>query len=317
MNTAVPLVVILGPTAAGKSALAIEVARRWGGEVVCCDSTQIYRQFDIGTAKVRPEEQRDVRHHLMDLAEPGEVFTAGDYRRAALDVLADLRRRGRLPVFTVGTGLYLRALLEGLADAPERSEDLRERLRRRAAVRGPEYIHRLLGRLDPESARRIAPRDTAKAIRAIEVSVKAGRPMSEVLRRPRSRLEGYAPVKIGLAPPRAALYERIERRTRAMLEAGWPDEVRGLVARSIPADAKPFQFIGYSELRAHLTGVVTVDTAVHAIQQATRRYAKRQLTWFRREPDVEWFEGFGNEPLIQERVFAELGSRLTRSATQT
>jgi len=147
--------------------------------------------------------------------------------------------------------------------------------------------------------------------------VKAGRPMSEVLRRPRSRLEGYAPVKIGLAPPRAALYERIERRTRAMLEAGWLDEVRGLVARGIPADAKPFQFIGYSELRAHLTGVVTVDTAVHAIQQATRRYAKRQLTWFRREPDVEWFEGFGNEPLIQERVFAELGSRLTRSATQT
>jgi tRNA dimethylallyltransferase len=312
MNSAVPLVVVLGPTAAGKSALAIELALRWGGEVVCCDSTQIYRHFDIGTAKVRGAEQRGVPHHLMDLLEPDEVFTAGEYRERALEVLSDLRRRGRLPIFTVGTGLYLRALLEGLAEAPGRSEDLRERLRSRAAKRGPEYVHRMLARLDPASAARIAPHDTAKAIRAIEVSLKAGLPMSEVLRRPRPRLEGYVPVKIGLMPPRAALYERIQRRTQAMLEAGWLEEVRGLLARGIPAEAKPFQFIGYSELRAHLSGVVTLDAAVRAIEQATRRYAKRQITWFRREPDVTWFEGFGDNPEIQQQAIAVPSSRIDR-----
>ncbi|HUK52670.1 MAG TPA: tRNA (adenosine(37)-N6)-dimethylallyltransferase MiaA [Candidatus Binatia bacterium] len=317
MNPAVPLVVILGPTAAGKSALAVEVALRWGGEVVCCDSTQIYRHFDIGTAKVPPAEQRGVAHHLVDLAEPQEVFTAGEYRRRALEVLSGLRRRGRLPVFTVGTGLYLRALLEGLAEAPGRAEELRERLRRRASVRGPESIHRLLARLDPASAARIAPRDTAKAIRAIEVSVQAGLPMSEVLRRPRPRLEGFSPVKIGLMPPRAALYERIERRTGAMLAAGWLEEVRGLVARGVPPDAKPFQFIGYSQLRAHLSGVVDLAAAAGAIQQATRRYAKRQITWFRREPEVQWFEGFGDDPVIQEGAIATLGTRLGPAATGT
>jgi tRNA dimethylallyltransferase len=310
MNPAVPLVAVLGPTAAGKSALAMEIALRGGGEVVCCDSTQIYRHFDIGTAKVRGAEQRGVPHHLMDLLEPDEVFTAGEYRKRALEVLADLRRRARMPVFTVGTGLYWRALLEGLADAPGRSEDLRERLRARAAARGPEYIHRMLARLDPASAARIAPRDTAKAIRAVEVSLKAGKPMSEVLRRPRPRLEGYAPVKIGLIPPRAALYERIERRTRAMLEAGWLEEVRGLAARGVASEAKPFQFIGYGELRAHLSGVVTLEAAVHAILQATRRYAKRQITWFRREPEVHWLEGFGDDPVIRQAAFELLSARL-------
>lgn len=310
MSSAVPLAAVVGPTAAGKSALAIEIALRWGGEVVCCDSTQIYRRFDIGTAKVRGAEQRGVPHHLMDLLEPEEVFTAGEYRKRALETLSDLRRRGRLPVFTVGTGLYWRALVEGLAEAPGRSEDLRARLRARAAARGPEHIHRLLARLDPASAARIAPRDTAKAIRAIEVSLKAGTPMSEVLRRPRPRLEGFAPVKIGLMPPRAALYERIERRTRAMLEAGWLEEVRGLMACGIPSDAKPFQFIGYSELRAHLSGVVTLDAAVHAIQQATRRYAKRQITWFRREADVLWLEGFGEDSAVQQEAFKMLSARL-------
>jgi len=310
MSHAVPLVAILGPTAAGKSPLGVEIALRWGGEVLCCDSTQIYRHFDIGTAKVRGTEQRGVPHHLMDLAEPEEVFTAGDYRRRALEVLSALRRRERLPVFTVGTGLYLRALLEGLAEAPGRSEDLRERLRRRAAARGPEYVHRVLARLDSASAARIAPRDTAKAIRAIEVSLKAGQPMSEVLRRPRPRLEGFAPIRIGLMPARAALYERIERRTRAMLDAGWLEEVRALLARGISADSKPFQFIGYGQLRAHLAGVVTLDAAVRAIQQATRRYAKRQLTWFRREPEVAWFEGFGDDPETQTQVFSHVAANI-------
>jgi tRNA dimethylallyltransferase len=314
MNQLVPLVVILGPTASGKSALAIEIARRWEGEVVCCDSTQLYRYFDIGTSKLHGAEQRGVPHHLMDLLEPHEVFTAGDYRRKALEVLADLRRRCRLPVLTAGTGLYLRALLEGLADAPGRSEELRERLRRRARLRGAEYLHRLLARLDPPTAARVAPRDAAKLIRAIEVCLASGRPMSELLRQPRPRLEGFQPVKIGLMPPRAALYERIEQRARAMLEAGWAEEVRSLLARGFDPDLKPFQFIGYSELRAHLSGVVDLETAVRAIQQATRRYAKRQITWFRREPGVDWFEGFGDDAALVERLFASLRRHIERPA---
>ena len=309
-----PLVVILGPTASGKSALAIDVARRWGGEVVCCDSTQVYRHFDIGTSKVRGAEAKGVVHHLMDLLEPEETFTAGDYRRRAVEVLRDLRVRGKVPVLTAGTGLYLRALLEGLADAPSRSEDLRIRLRSRGREKGPEYVHGILAHLDAETASRIAPRDSAKVIRAIEVCLGAGRPMSEVLRQGQTRLEGYQAMKIGLSPPRARLYERIERRTNAMLEGGWLEEVRTLIAHGVPADAKPFQFIGYGQLRAHVAGVVTLDAAVRAIQQATRRYAKRQLTWFRREKDVEWFEGFGDDPGVAEAVFSALSRELHPAA---
>lgn len=309
MSRPVPLVVILGPTASGKSSLAVEVARRWDGEVVCCDSTQLYRHFNIGTAKLRGPEQRGVPHHLVDLLEPHEIFTAGDYRRRALHVLADLRRRARLPILTAGTGLYLRALLEGLADAPGRSEKLRERLRQRSRQRGAGYLHRLLTRLDPATAGRIAPQDAAKLIRAIEVCLSSGRPMSEVLQQPRPQLEGFHPFKIGLMPPRAALYARIEPRTRAMLEAGWLDEVRSLLVRGFDAGAKPFQFIGYSELRAHLAGVVDLETAARDIQQATRRYAKRQITWFRREQGVDWFEGFGDDAAVAGRVFALLQQR--------
>jgi len=310
MSEPAPLVVILGPTASGKSSLAIEVARRWQGEVVCCDSTQLYRYFDIGTSKLRGLEQRGVPHHLMDLLEPHEIFTAGDYRRRALDVLSGLRGRKRLPILTAGTGLYLRALLEGLADAPGRSEDLRDRLRRRSKQRGSAHLHRILLRLDPPTAARIAPQDAAKLIRAIEVCLASGRRMSDVLRQPRPHLEGFQAVKIGLMPPRAALYDRIERRIRDMLAAGWLDEVRSLLVRGFDAGAKPFQFIGYGELRAHLAGVVDLETAVRAIQQATRRYAKRQITWFRRESGVEWFEGFGDDVAIAERAFALLARRI-------
>ena len=291
-----PLVVIVGPTAAGKSALAIRLAQEFGGEVVACDSTQMYRHFDIGTAKVPPAEQQGIAHHLADLCEPQEVFTAGEYRQRAIAVLADLCARGKLPILTVGTGLYLRALLEGLADAPTRSEELRQRLRQRASERGSPHLHRILAHLDPTAAARMAPQDEPKLIRAIEVCILAGKPISEVHRAGRAPLEGWTPVKIGLHPPRVALYDRINRREVAMLEAGWLDEVRRLVAAGIPATAKPFQFIGYSVLRAHLEGKCTLAEATAAIQQATRRYAKRQLTWFRKEPAVHWLEGFGEDP---------------------
>jgi tRNA dimethylallyltransferase len=338
MNSAAPtrLIVILGPTASGKSALAIELAKRLNGEILVCDSTQVYRHFDIGTAKVPPSEQGGIPHHLVDLVEPDEVFTAGDYRRHALLALDDLRRRNKLPVLTAGTGLYLRALLEGLADAPTRSEELRERLRRSAKKRGATHLHKILARLDRESAARIAPRDTQKIIRAIEMRILAGKPVAEIFGASRGEaggevrekagvrenaLEGYAITKIGLAPPRPVLYARIDARVEAMLAAGWLDEVRALVSSEvregvrdnvggIPATAKPFQFIGYSDLRAHLEGRISLAVAVANIQRSTRRFAKRQLTWFRREPDVHWLESFGDDP---ETIAAALDLIAARS----
>ncbi len=294
-----PLVVILGPTASGKSALGISLAERLGGEILVCDSTQVYRHFDIGTGKVPLAEQRGITHHLVDLVEPDEVFTAGEYRRRALGVLEDLRRREKLPIITAGTGLYLRALLEGLAEAPERSEELRERLRRKATQHGPEHLHRILARMDSEAATKIAARDTQKVIRAIEIRKLAGKPVGEIHRAGRSPLEGYKTIKIGLQPPRNALYARINARVEAMIAAGWVEEIRGLVARGVPPDAKPFQFIGYSDLRASLEGGRRPkhDT-IQLIQQSTRQFSKRQATWFRKEPDIAWLPGFGDEPGI-------------------
>lgn len=298
MSTLERLVVILGPTASGKSALGVSLAERLGGEVLVCDSTQVYRRFDIGTAKIPMSEQRGIAHHLVDLVEPQEIFTAGEYRLRAVEVLKDLRRRGKLPILTAGTGLYLRALLEGLAEVPTRSEDLRNRLRQKAKVRGPAHLHRLLARLDPESSSRIATRDAQKIIRAVEMRLLTGKPVGEIHRRGRTGLEGYQVTKIGLLPPRPALYAKIDARAEAMFEAGWLDEVRDLAAAGIPRDAKPFQFIGYPELLALLEGRTSREEAVKKIQQATRRFAKRQITWFRKESGVHWFSGFGDNPEI-------------------
>jgi len=302
------LVVVLGPTASGKSTLGIRLAEKLGGEILVCDSTQVYRHFDIGTAKVPAAEQRGIAHHLLDLCEPAEIFTAGDYRRRALEALDDLRARKIPPILTAGTGLYLRALLEGLADAPQRSEEIRARLRKRAEQRGLEHLHRALARLDPESAARISARDTQKIIRAIELRLLTGKPMGEIHRSGRDALQGYEIIKIGLLPPRAALYARIHARTEAMLAAGWLDEVRDLVANGVPADAKPFQFIGYSQLREHLAGRLSETDAVQQIQQATRHFAKRQLTWFRKETGVHWLPGFGDAPEIFAAALAILKS---------
>jgi tRNA dimethylallyltransferase len=292
------LVVVLGPTASGKSTLGIRLAEKLGGEILVCDSTQVYRHFDIGTAKVPAAEQHGVAHHLVDLCEPAEIFTAGDYRRRALEALDNLRARQILPIFTAGTGLYLRALLEGLAEAPQRSEEIRTRLRRTVEQRGSGHLHRVLVRLDPESAARISSPDTQKIIRAIELRLLTGKPRGEIHRSGRDALQGYEIIKIGLLPPRAALYARIHARTDAMLAAGWLEEVRALIASGVPADAKPFQFIGYSQLREQLAGRLSEKDAVHQIQQATRRFAKRQLTWFRKEAGVHWLAGFGDAPEI-------------------
>jgi tRNA dimethylallyltransferase len=302
------LVVILGPTASGKSALGISLAHRLGGEILVCDSTQVYRRFNIGTAKVPASEQQGIAHHLVDLVEPEQVFTAGEYRRRALEVLDDTRCREKVPILTAGTGLYLRALLEGLAEAPLRSEELRERLRGKAEHRGPEHLHRVLAHLDAESAARIAPRDTQKIIRAIEVRLVTGKTVGEIHRSGRDPLAGYEVIKIGLRPPRAALYERIHARVEAMLRAGWIDEVRQLVADGVPRGAKPFQFIGYAEWREHLAGRLGKEEAVLGIQQATRNFAKRQITWFRKESAVHWLEGSGDEPEIFSAALVKIWS---------
>ena len=297
-----PLVAIVGPTASGKSALGIWLAQQLGGEVVACDSTQLYRGFNVGTAKPAAEERQGVAHHLIDVLDPREEATAGSYRERAIAVLEDLRGRRKLPIFTVGTGLYLRALLEGLADVPLRSEELRVRLWASAEEHGPGHLHRILKHLDPPSAEKIAPGDEQKLVRAIEVCLLARKPLSEVHRSGRNPLRGWRAIKIGLSPEREALYERIHARTGAMLASGWLDEVRGLLASGLPVDAKPFDFIGYRELRAVLQGEVPLEETRAAIQQATRRYAKRQFTWFRRDPQIHWLTGFGQDAAIQQQA---------------
>ena len=308
VNTAPPLVAIVGPTASGKSVLGLALAKRFGGEILACDSTQLYRGFDIGTAKPTLAERAEVPHHLLDVLEADEPSTAGDYRERAEAVLADLKLRGRLPILTVGTGLYLRAVLEGLADLPQRSEELRERLRETAATHGPGHLHALLKKLDAETAAKIAAADEQKIIRAIEVCLLANKPLSEVHRTARKPLLGWRPVKVGLQPARDALVDRIHARSDAMLAAGWLDEVRDLLEQNHGEDAKPFDFIGYRELREVLRGKIAVAEARAAIQQSTRQYAKRQLTWFRREKNVHWLAGFGDDPLIQRQACERLTS---------
>jgi tRNA dimethylallyltransferase len=302
------LVAVVGPTASGKSALGVWLAERLGGEVIACDSTQLYRGFDIGTAKPSVSERRGVPHHLLDVLGPAEEATAGGYRQMALPVLEDLRRRKRLPVFTAGTGLYLRALLDGLADLPQRSDELRERLRASAAAHSPGHLHRVLQRLDRAAAQKIAANDEQKVIRAIEICILARKPLTEVHQTGRTPLPGWRVLKIGLEPPREALYERIHARTEEMVSRGWIEEVRRLLAAGLSETAKPFDFIGYRELRAVERGEMTLEAARSAIQQATRRYAKRQLTWFRKEPGVHWFRGFGDDPEVQSAALLHLRS---------
>ncbi len=302
-KTLLPLVAIIGPTASGKSALGVKLAERFGGEVVSCDSTQLYCGFDIGTAKPTLAERRGIPHHLIDVLGPKDEATAGGYRQLALRNLGHLRQRRRLPVFTVGTGLYLRALLEGLADVPLRSEELRERLRASVEEHTPGHLHRVLKRLDPEAAQKIAPADEQKLIRAVEICLLTRKPISEVHRTGRVPLEGWRVLKVGLMPPREKLNERIHARTDAMLEHGWMREVQALLDSGLSEDAKPFDFIGYRELRAALRDGIALQQAREAIQQATRRYAKRQLTWFRKEPGVRWFSGFGDDAEVETAIF--------------
>ncbi len=302
------LVVILGPTAAGKSALAISLAQQFAGEIVSCDSVAVYRHFEIGTAKPTIEQRALVPHHMIDVAEPEESFTAGEYSRAARIVLAGITSRGRLPIVVGGTGLYLRALLEGLFPGPHRSEELRERLRRRATERGPASLHRILRRFDAAAAAKIHANDTPKLIRAIEVCIAARQPMSELWRqRGRDSLRGFRILRIGLNPAREQLYLRINRRAQQMFESGLVEETSALLARYAGKNVMPLGSLGYKQVAQLLRGERTREQALAAAQQGHRNYAKRQMTWFRREPDVTWIAGFGDDPAMARQA-AELVS---------
>jgi tRNA dimethylallyltransferase len=301
-----PLIAIVGPTAAGKSALALALAGYLDGEIVNYDSVQLYRGFDVGSGKLALAERRGIAHHLLDCLEPGQVFTAGDYRREALKVLADLRARGKLPIFAGGTGLYLRALFLGLFEGPARSEPLRERLRKMVRRRGREFLHRLLARLDRTAAARIQPRDTQKLIRALEVCILARQPLSTLQARGRAELAGFRVIKIGLDPPRAQLYDRINRRVESMFAAGLWEEAQTMLSRPDAEHIKALGALGYRQACAALEGKTRREGALAATQAATRHYAKRQMTWFRREADITWFEGFGDDPHVQRRVIESL-----------
>ncbi|HUI41870.1 MAG TPA: tRNA (adenosine(37)-N6)-dimethylallyltransferase MiaA [Terriglobia bacterium] len=305
----VPLVAVVGPTASGKSALAVRIALTYEGEVLNFDSVQVYRGFDVGSGKLPLAERHGVPHHLTDLAGPEETFTSGDYRREGLRVLDAVRRRGHLPVLAGGSGLYLRALLLGLFEGPPRSQELRRRLSDLAGRRGREFLHRVLARLDPASARRMHPRDTQKIIRALEVCLLTRRPLSDLLGGGRVGLGGFRVLKVGLNPARAELVERINARVERMFTAGLVDEVRAALQGGAGASA-PLGALGYRQARAFVEGAASRDEAVRGTQSATRQYAKRQMTWFRREPGVKWFEGFGDDPSIQGQVLDWLGRML-------
>jgi tRNA dimethylallyltransferase len=289
-------VLLLGPTGSGKTALSLALGEQFGGEIVSCDSVAVYRGMDLGTAKPSAEERARLPHHLIDVADPDQPFTAGEYSRQARAALNDIARRGRLPIVTGGTGLYLRALTEGLFAGPARQTELRARLARSRQRHREGWLHRVLLRLDPASAARIHANDTPKLIRAIEVCLTARKPLSHVLGNKgaaRDPLTGFRLLRIGLNPSRKALYERLNQRAAAMFSVGLIEETSGLLARFGPV--KALDSLGYRQAMAVLDGTVSVEAAIEAAQQGHRNYAKRQLTWFRREPGVHWIEAFGDD----------------------
>jgi tRNA dimethylallyltransferase len=303
-------VAIAGPTGAGKSELALRVAEEFGGEVVNCDSLQIYRYFDVGTAKLTLEEMRGVPHHLIDILDPDEIFTAGEYARLGRAVLSEISSRDRLPVVAGGTGFYLRALLEGLFRGPARDTILRERLGARERKK-PGSLHRLLRRFDAVAAARIHPNDVPKVMRALEVYLLARRPVTEMFSEGRDGLVGFRTLKLGLAPDRDELYRRLDERCRRMFESGLVEEVQSILDRGFRPEAKPFESHGYRQAVQMLRGELTAKEALFYAQRNTRNYAKRQMTWFRKEPDMIWLKGFGEEPHIHDTAFAHVREFLT------
>jgi tRNA dimethylallyltransferase len=303
------LVVILGPTASGKTALSLALAQKFNGEIVNCDSLAMVREFDIGTAKPSAAERELVPHHLLNMVEPTQAMTAGEYARLAREALKEINLRGHLPIIVGGTGLYLRALLEGLFPGPQRSEEVRQRLRDSAAKwgtdrgtdNGADHLHRMLRRLDPAAAEKVHGNDTPKLIRAIEVCLFSRQKMSELWRLGRDPLSGFRILRLGLDCDRAALYTRINQRAERMFDTGLVEETHHLLQK-YGAAARPLASLGYKQAAQFLRGEITREQAIQAAQQAHRNYAKRQMTWFRREPAVQWLKGFGDDPQINDQA---------------
>ncbi|MFZ0292686.1 MAG: tRNA (adenosine(37)-N6)-dimethylallyltransferase MiaA [Candidatus Sulfotelmatobacter sp.] len=293
------LAVVLGPTASGKTAVSLALAERFNGEIVNCDSVAMYREFEIGTAKPTSAERARAAHHLFDCVAPTDHITAGEYARQARQTLEEIKRRRNLPIVVGGTGLYLRALLEGLFPGPQRSEELRERLRKRASSRGSKYLHRILRRLDGAAAEKIHANDVPKLIRAIEVCLTSRGKLTELWNeRGRDPLRGFRIQRLGLDPDRQTLYERINLRGQQMFETGLIEETNSLLEKYGSA-AGPLSSLGYKQAVQFIRGELTIEQALQATQQAHRNYAKRQMTWFRREPAVQWLRGFGDNEQIQ------------------
>lgn len=288
-----PLIVIAGPTASGKTSLALHLAEKFSGEIISCDSVAVYREMEIGTAKPTLEERRRIAHHLIDVVNPDEPCTAGDYSRIAREALQGITERGHVPIVAGGTGLYLRALLDGLFPTPPQQPGQRDRLRTLAETRGAAYLHRILKRLDPTAATAIHSNDVPKVIRAIEVSL-SGKPLTELWQQGRDALTGYRILRLGLAPPRDLLYEHINQRAAEMFDRGLIEETARLVER-YGYDCRPLTSLGYAQAISVLRGEATREAAVAQAQQGHRNYAKRQATWFRREPDMHWLNGGGSD----------------------
>jgi tRNA dimethylallyltransferase len=306
-QTARPIIAVVGPTSSGKSELGIALALRVGGEIVNCDSVQVYREIEIATAKVPPDERRGVPHHLIDFVPPEASYTAADWARDALRTIEEIEARARTALLVGGTGFYLRALRQPFFEAPPTDARLRRRLVRLRERRGAEHLHRLLRRLDPATAARLNPRDWSRVQRAVEVRLQTGASISEQRGAQPAPPPHAARLRIfALQPPRAELYRRINERTEAHFRAGLVEEVRGLLARGVAADSSALGAHGYRRVVEHLRGERTLEDAIEQTKLDVRHYAKRQLTWFRREPGVEWVEGFGDDPRVQEEVASRL-----------
>ena len=288
-----PLVTIVGPTGSGKSHLALTLAQQFDGEIINCDSIQLFRHFNIGAAKLTSKQQLGIPHHLIDSFNPDVLMTAGEYARLARVLLKHITDRGKLPIVCGGTGFYIKALLEGLSPSPERDEHLRARLASREAKR-PGSLHRLLQRLDAAASDRIQPADVNKTIRALEIRIRSGKTGSEQMAGKQDRLEGYGILKIGLHPPRKLLCEAINARCTKMFQDGLVEEVKEILTMGYSPAVKPFESIGYRETLRYLNGEINLETAIEETQIHTRQYAKRQMTWFRRDKEIVWLQEFGS-----------------------
>jgi len=304
------VVAVLGPTASGKSALALAVAARFGGEIINCDSTAVYRGFDIGTDKLADEERRGIPHHLIDVADPTEIYTAAQFARDAARIIREIQARGRLPILVGGTGFYYRALTRGLFPGPGGDDRLRSRLDEIANRRGTPFLHRMLQRVDPPSAVRILPGDRKRLIRALEVFFLTGRPLTAHFADTVSPIAGMRVIAIALRIESALTAERVARRVDQQFARGLLDEMRGLLESGLPETARPFGGLVYRQALEHLHGVRDEAATRELIARENRHYARRQLIWFRKEPDLEWFEGPGESPATIAAVERLLEDRL-------